>query len=93
MNSEERGQYIAQAKAVFCGMLRKGKPVAFEDAARCVTTPDWFDRRAFGPMVAAMAKDSEIVEAGFSASKTAKHHRGIKRLWTLAPPTQKEATE
>ncbi len=55
---------MAQAKAIFYRMLREGGPVAFESEARCVTTPDWFDRRAFGPMVAAMAKDEVVRHLG-----------------------------
>ena len=76
--------HIAQAAAIFKRMLSKGKPVAFEDAAKCVATPEGFDRRAFGHIPAGMAKRGEIVEAGFRRSNSAKHNHGIKRLWVLA---------
>lgn len=84
MSSDERQQYFAQVKVIFYRMLRKGKPVAFEDAVRRVPTPDDFDRRALGAIPARMHKDGEIVKAGFRTSESAKHHAGIKQLWRLA---------
>ena len=75
---------IAQAAAIFKRMLSKGKPVAFEDAAKCVTTPEGFDRRAFGHIAAGMAKRGEIIEAGFRRSVVSRSHQSPKRLWVLA---------
>jgi len=76
--------YMAQAEAVFRRMLGNGKPVAFEDAARCVRTPKGVDRRCFGSIPARMRGDGEIVEAGFRLSESAKHNSAIKRLWVLS---------
>jgi hypothetical protein len=77
-------KFMAQAEAIFRKMLSKGFPVAFEDAARCVETPEGIDRRCFGSIPLRMKKDGEIVEAGFRSSKSGKHNSGIKRLWKLA---------
>jgi hypothetical protein len=77
---------IAQAAAVFKRLLAKGRPVAFEEAAKCVVTPEGFDRRAFGHIPAGMARRGEIAEAGFRRSNSAKHNAGIKRLWVLVDP-------
>jgi hypothetical protein len=77
---------IAQAAAIFKRMLAKGRPAAFEDAAKCVTTPDGFDRRSFGHIPAGMAKRGEIVEAGYRRSVSSKHNAAIKRLWILVDP-------
>lgn len=101
MNDEERQErdesrehYFAQAAAIFRRMLRTGKPVAFEDAAKCIVTDDWFDRRAFGPaVVTPMNRDGEIIKAGFRESETAKHNCGIKRLWLLASTNGKGAAQ
>ncbi|WP_168564339.1 hypothetical protein [Crateriforma spongiae] len=90
---EERDQAFRQAAAIFRRMLRTGKPIAFEDAVRGVKTPDWFDRRAFGHLTAAMHRDGEIVPAGFRISETAKHNHAIKRLWLSASVTATGATE
>ncbi|WP_461509052.1 hypothetical protein [Rhodopirellula baltica] len=84
-------QAIAQAEAIFRRMLKSGKPVAFEDAARLVETDDDFDRRAFGHIPAKMHRDGEIVPAGYRESVTSTHHAGIKRLWVLAPSIEKGA--
>lgn len=75
---------IAQAAAIFKRMLSKGKPIAFEDAAKCVVTPEGFDRRAFGHIPAGMAKRGEIVEAGYRRSNVPKAHQSPKRLWIKA---------
>jgi hypothetical protein len=97
MNRQEREQEsqraIAQAAAIFRRMLKTGKPVAFEDAARCVKTFDGFDRRGFGWIPAAMHRDGEIVPVGFRESETASHHNGIKRLWLLASANTKGAAQ
>jgi hypothetical protein len=77
---------IAQAAAIFKRMLAKGRPVAFEDVAKCVITPDGFDRRAFGHIPAGMAKRGEIVEAGYRRSNSSRHNSAIKRLWILVDP-------
>jgi len=76
--------HIAQAAAIFKQMLATGKPVAFEDAAKGVPTPEGFDRRAFGLIPRGMVKRGEIVEAGYRRSNSSKHNCGIKRLWVLA---------
>lgn len=76
--------HIAQAAAIFKRMLANGKPIAFEDAAKCVTTPEGFDRRAFGHIPAGMARRGEIVEVGYRRSNSSKHNCAIKRLWVLA---------
>ncbi len=75
---------LRQFVAVFRRMLSTGRKVASEEAARAVKTPEGFDRRAFGPVVASLAKAGEIIPAGFRTSEIAKHHAGIKRLWVLA---------
>jgi hypothetical protein len=80
--------HIAQAAAIFRRMLAKGEPVAFEDAAKCVKTPEGFDRRAFGHIPAGMAKRGEIVEAGFRRSVVSRAHQSPKRLWVLADASQ-----
>jgi hypothetical protein len=67
--------------------------VAAEDAARAVTTPEGFDRRGFGPYVAAMKRDGEIVAAGFRESINSKHHCGVKRLWVLAGANKKRGAD
>ena len=77
-------KYMAQAEAIFRRMLAKGKPIAFEDAAQCVKTPEGVDRRAFGHIPARLRRDGLIAEAGFRLSKSAKHNCAIKRLWVLA---------
>lgn len=69
---------------VFRRLLSNGRKVAAEDAARQVSSPEAYDRRAFGPIVIKLKKDGYIVPAGFRESKTGKHHSGIKRLWVLA---------
>jgi hypothetical protein len=97
MNREEREQEsrraIAQAAAIFRRMLKTGKPVAFEDAARCVKTFDGFDRRGFGWIPAAMHRDGEIVPVGFRESVNARHHCGVKRLWVSATAKKKGAAD
>lgn len=80
--------YLAQAEAIFRRMLSTGRAVAFEDAARAVATPEGVDRRCFGPLVDRLRRDGVIVEAGYRLSNSAKHHRGIKRLWRLADPVK-----
>ncbi|WP_417731922.1 hypothetical protein [Rosistilla oblonga] len=84
MTSDERQQYFAQAKVISYRMLRKDKPVAFEDAALCVPTGDDFDRQVLGAIPARMHRDGEIVKAGYRTSESAKHHAAIKQLWRLA---------
>lgn len=84
MSDSKTEKAIRQFVAVFRRMLSTGRKVAAEDAARTVKTDDDFDRRAFGPVVAAMKRDGEIVSAGFRTSENAKHHAGIKRLWVSA---------
>lgn len=84
MTSDERQQCFAQAQVIFYCMLRKDKPVAFEDAARCVPTADDFDRPARGTISARMHRDGEIVRAGFRQSESAKYHAAIKQLWRQA---------
>jgi len=77
---------IAQAAAIFKRLLAKGRPVAFEEAAKGVVTPEGFDRRAFGHIPAGMARRGEIVEAGFRRSAVSRAHSSPKRLWVLADP-------
>lgn len=89
MNDNTLQNAIRQFLAVFRRMLSTGRKVAAEDAARAVKTPDGFDRRAFGPIIASMKRNGEIVPAGFRISETAKHHAGIKRLWVLASANEK----
>lgn len=79
-----RANHLAQAEAIFRRMLAKGKPVAFEDAARCVVTPEGFDRRCFGSIPVRLRRDGLIVEAGFRRSVVGRAHQSPKRLWTLA---------
>jgi len=94
MSDTNTEKAIRQFLAVFRRMLSTGRQVAVEDAARAVKTPEGFDRRAFGPLVASMKRNGEIVATGFRISETAKHHAGIKRLWVLASDQQKrEASE
>ena len=81
MSDSKTEKAIRQFVAVFRRMLSTGRQVAAEDAARAVKTDGDFDRRAFGPVVAAMKRDGEIVSVGFRTSENAKHHAGIKRLW------------
>jgi len=76
--------YLAQAEAIFRRMLSRGRPVAFEDAARAVATPDGVDRRCFGSIPARLRRDGLICPAGFKLSEIARHNHGIKRLWILA---------
>lgn len=71
-------------EARFRRLLSTGKPVALEDAAKNVTTPDGFDRRVFGCIVRAMQRDGEIVEAGYRRATSSRCNAGIKRLWVLA---------
>lgn len=75
--------YMAQAEAIFRRMLATGKPVAFEDAAKAVKTPEGVDRRCFGSIPARLRRDGLIVEAGYRLSNSAKHNFAIKRLWRL----------
>ena len=89
MSDNNAQKAYRQFVAVFRRMLSTGRKVASEDALRAVKTPDGFDRRAFGPIVASMAKDGEIVPAGFRVSENAKHRSGIKRLWMLASANKK----
>jgi hypothetical protein len=76
--------YKAQAEAIFRRMLATGKPVAFEEAARCVKTPEGVDRRCFGSIPARLSKDGLIVEAGYRRSVVGRAHQSPKRLWMLA---------
>jgi hypothetical protein len=76
--------YMAQAEAIFRRMLSGGKPIAFEDAARCVATPESVDRRCFGSIPVRLRRDGLIVEAGFRRSQVGKAHKAPKRLWVLA---------
>lgn len=76
--------YMAQAEAIFRRMLATGRPVAMEDATRCVVTPEGVDRRCFGAIPARLRREGVVVEAGVRRSNSAKHNRGIKRLWVLA---------
>lgn len=76
--------HVAQVAAIFKRLLAKGGPVALEDAAKCVPTPEGFDRRAFGHIPAGMAKRGEIIEAGYRRSNSSKHNCAVKRLWVLA---------
>lgn len=89
MSTDDKQQWFAQAFAIFRRMLSTGKPVAFEDAIRPIETPDWFDRRGFGWIPAAMHRDGEIMPAGFRESETSSHHNGIKRLWVMLPANAK----
>jgi len=75
--------YMAQAEAIFRRMLANGKPVAFEEAAQVVVTPEGVDRRCFGSIPARLRRDGLIVEAGFKVSNSATHNRATKRLWVL----------
>jgi len=75
---------IRQILAVFRRELNTCRQVAADFAARVVDTPDGFDRRAFGPIVASMKRNGEIVAAGFRISETAKHLASIERPWVLA---------
>lgn len=93
MRDSNKNKSICQFLAVFRRMLSTGRRVAAEDAARAVKTPEGFDRRAFGPVVAAMKRDGEIVSVGFRASENAKHHAGIKRLWVSASIQQKRGAD
>ena len=93
MSMDNKHQWFAQASAIFRSMLRKGKPVAFEDAITPIKTDDWFDRRGFGWIPLAMHRDGEIEPAGFRESVNARHHSGVKRLWILASPNEKGAAQ
>ncbi|TWT69449.1 hypothetical protein [Crateriforma conspicua] len=93
MSDSNTQKAIQQFVAVFRRMLSTGRHVAAEDAARAVKTDDGFDRRAFGPVVAAMKRDGEIVSVGFRTSENAKHHAGIKRLWVSASIQQKRGAD
>lgn len=84
--------YMAQAEAIFRRMLAKGKPIAFEDAARCVITPKGVDRRCFGSIPARMRSDGEIVEAGYRRSVVGRAHQAPKRLWILAEASDAQRT-
>lgn len=75
---------VRQFGTLFRRMLSTGRPVAAEEAAREVETPEGFERRAFGSVVASLQRDGEIRQAGFRVSNTASHHQAIKRLWVLA---------
>jgi len=90
MRSDDKQQWFAQASAIFRAMLRKGKPVAFEDAIKPVKTDDWFDRRGFGWIPQVMHRDGEIEPAGFRESVNAWHHSGVKRLWVLTSATNEK---
>lgn len=89
MSDNKAEKALRQFVAVFRGMLSTGRNVASEDALRSVTTPDGFDRRAVGPIVASMKRDGEIECVGFRVSENAKHHQGIKRLWMLVSANEK----
>lgn len=93
MRSEDKQQWFAQASAIFRALLRKGKPVAFEDAIKPIKTDDWFDRRGFGWIPLAMRRDGEIEHAGFRESVNARHHCGVKRLWILTTANEKGAAQ
>jgi hypothetical protein len=93
MRSDDKQQWFAQASAIFRAMLRKGKPVAFEDAIKPIKTDDWFDRRGFGWIPSAMHRDGEIEPAGYRESVYARHHCGVKRLWILATANKKGAAQ
>lgn len=67
----------------FRRLLATGKPVALEDAATSVSTPEGFDRRVFGSVVRAMQRDGEIVEAGYRRATSSRCNSGMKRLWVL----------
>jgi hypothetical protein len=75
--------YMAQVEAIFRRMLSKGVPVALEDAAKCVETPEGVDRRCFGSIPRHLKKDGVIIDAGFRLSREERHNSGIKRLWIL----------
>ena len=60
MSDNNAQKALRQFVAVFRRMLSTGRKVASEDALRAVKTPDGFDRRAFGPVVASMAKAGEL---------------------------------
>ncbi len=68
----------------FRRLLATGKPTALEDAAQGITTPDGFDRRAFGCIPQKMQRDGEIVEAGYRRASSSRCNSGMKRLWVLA---------
>ncbi len=89
MSTDNKQQWFAQASDIFRAMLRKGKPVAFEDAIKPVQTDDSFDRRGFGWIPSAMHRDGEIEPAGYRESVNARHHSGVKRLWILASANEK----
>lgn len=80
------GNPMAEVKANFRRLLATGKPVAVEDAARDVETPDGFDRRAFGLIPREMKRAGEIVEARFREGKTSQCNQAIKRLWVAVNP-------
>lgn len=77
----DKSNPTAAVEAAFRRLLAKGKPVAVEDAARDVSTPEGFDRRAFGSIPLQMLRDGEIVEAGFRRGVSKSCNQAPKRLW------------
>ena len=72
---------IVIAETSFRQLLATGKPVALEDATHGITTPEGFDRRAFGIIPRVMLRNGEIVEAGYRRGTSSLCNSGIKRLW------------
>lgn len=72
-----------RARAEIVIALAGGRVVRTEDVVSAIDTPEGFDRRRFGPVVAALHRDGVIAKAGFAASSNPQHHAGIKQRWVL----------
>lgn len=72
-----------RARAELVIALAGGRVVRAEDVVSAIDTPEGFDRRRFGPVVAALHRDGVIRKAGFAASSNPQHHAGIKQRWVL----------
>jgi hypothetical protein len=75
---------LASVEANFRRLLATGQPVALEDAAEGIDTPEGFDRRAFGSIPHKMQRDGEILEPGYRRAASSRCNSGMKRLWVLA---------
>lgn len=91
-DSDQVGQAIQWVAEKARDLAATGRRFALEDVLKDVATPEGFDRRRFGPLVAGMVRRGEIQFSGYRRSINPKCHMGIKQEWSAGPNLRHEKT-
>lgn len=80
-----KSRYLQLVESEFRRLLKTGRSVALEEAARSVPTPDGIGARCIGVIPRSMKRAGEIERVGHRPSTTRGHNCGTKTQWRWIP--------